>query len=95
MTPTRRRGVLIGDSGVLATLAEHQQDEHQDQEGREDEGTDEVGVNGRLGVLGPFGSRENQGHGVQSTVRRQRTCPDPTMTYVVVVISGSPIGPRA
>lgn len=30
-----------------------------------------------------------------SAFRAQRTCPSPVTTYLVEVISGSPIGPRA
>src|SRR4051812_38350022 len=95
ITPTRRVMGPLSRSGVLAPATEgdkRAQQPEQDQQGKAADAEADALVD-RVGDHGDLG----EGHAGQRTqsAPRQRTCPSPTTTYLVEVISGSPIGPRA
>src|SRR5215218_7548630 len=95
ITPTRR----TTGSAVLASATEGDDGRQQHEEQAEGDPAHEVGAHDGVAVL-RLGGEDDQGvqHGaiLSPTVRpAQRTCPSPTTTYLLEVISGSPIGPRA
>src|SRR6478609_2126402 len=101
MTPTRRGTGARVTSAVLAARSERDQAEEQREEDPDRDRADAPGQDLVDLVVGLFGGEHGGGEGAEhalslpSAPDTQRTCPSPVTTYLVDVISGRPIGPRA